>query len=153
MTESQRLADELRRAFKGDPWHGPSLSELLVGVSIEQAAQRPYAKGHSIWEQTNHTRAWTEHAQRALQGQPLPLVLDTPEDWPPMQPGNAESWAKDREAVFAAGAALAAAIERFPEARFDEIVGGRDYNFAHLLHGIVQHTVYHSGQIALLKKL
>ena len=41
----------------------------------------------------------------------------------------------------------------FPEARLDELVAGQRFNFYFLLHGIVQHNVYHAGQIVLLKRI
>ena len=47
---------------------------------------------------------------------------------------------------------LAAAIDSFPVVKVENIVPGREYSFAFLLHGIVQHNLYHAGQIAILKK-
>ena len=32
MTETFRLADQIRRAFEGNAWHGDSILELLAGV-------------------------------------------------------------------------------------------------------------------------
>ena len=32
-TECNRIADQLRRAFSGDPWHGPPLREILAGIT------------------------------------------------------------------------------------------------------------------------
>jgi hypothetical protein len=40
-----------------------------------------------------------------------------------------------------------------PESRLAEQVPGKDYDFYHMLHGAVQHALYHAGQIALLKKV
>jgi hypothetical protein len=43
------------------------------------------------------------------------------------------------------------------ETKDDEFLSGevdyREYNFRFLLHGIIQHDIYHIGQIAFLKKL
>jgi hypothetical protein len=47
---------------------------------------------------------------------------------------------------------LVAAIRGMEDARLDEPAGGREFNFYFLLHGVVQHNLYHAGQIALLKK-
>ena len=49
-SEAARIADQLRRAFDGEAWHGDSLFEILKGVSAKQAAARPVANAHSIWE-------------------------------------------------------------------------------------------------------
>jgi hypothetical protein len=47
---------------------------------------------------------------------------------------------------------LAQAIEGFDDAKLRAIVPGRQYDFYYLFHGIVQHSLYHGGQIAMLKK-
>jgi hypothetical protein len=58
------------------------------------------------------------------------------------------------ESVFPAVLAISdgKAVEAFSDARLQHTVPGRDYDFYHLYHGIVQHSLYHGGQIALLKK-
>lgn len=50
MDELGRLADQIRRAFEGESWHGPAVLEVLAGVSAEDAAAHPVAEAHSIWE-------------------------------------------------------------------------------------------------------
>ena len=57
-SEAARIADQLRRAFEGEAWHGDSLFEILKSVSAEQAAARPIKNGHTIWELVLHIAAW-----------------------------------------------------------------------------------------------
>ena len=44
-------------------------------------------------------------------------------------------------------------MNRFSDERLEDIVPGRTYNFYRLFQSMTQHAVYHSGQIALLKKV
>lgn len=44
-------------------------------------------------------------------------------------------------------------LQKEKDNRLIEIVPGRKYNFRDLLYGIVQHDIYHIGQIAYLTKL
>ena len=60
------LADQIRRAFRGESWHGPSVLEVLAGVSAEDAAAHPIAGAHSIWEIVLHIRAWERVALRRI---------------------------------------------------------------------------------------
>jgi hypothetical protein len=76
----------------------------------------------------------------------------TEKDWPRVQGSDAAAWAAATERLFRTGEQLAGAIETFPEERLQETVPGRDYGFYHLFHGIVQHSLYHAGQIAMLKR-
>jgi len=50
MTEIERILDQLKRAYEGNAWHGPSVREALNGVTPEQAAAHPLSGAHSIWE-------------------------------------------------------------------------------------------------------
>jgi len=47
---------------------------------------------------------------------------------------------------------LLEAIQFFPEASLSNPVPGRQYSFSHMLYGILQHDVYHLGQIALIRR-
>src|SRR6266853_1935870 len=70
-TEAARIADQLRRAFDGTAWHGPSLMELLDGVDAATAAAKPLAKVHSIWELVLHIAAWDAAGYRRLSGEKI----------------------------------------------------------------------------------
>jgi len=153
MTETKFIAQELHKCFEGDAWHGPSVRDVLDGVSAQQAAAKPIADAHSIWELTLHIGACVEHSRHAIDGRPLPLQLDTPEDWPRVSGADAAAWKRTYEQVFEAGRAMTQAIEKFPSERFTDTVPGRSYDFRQLFHGIVDHCIYHAGQIALLKKI
>ena len=153
MTETKFIADQLRKAFEGDAWHGPSVRDVLDGVSAEQAAAKPVPDAHSIWELALHIAAWVEHSRHAIEGKPLPLELDTPDDWPRVSGTDLAAWKQTHHQVFESGKMLVKAIEKFPPERLTDIVPGRSYDFHQLFHGIVDHTIYHAGQIALLKKI
>lgn len=151
-SEALRIADQLSRAFSGDAWHGPPIRDLLAGVTANQAADRPIAAAHSIWELVLHIDIYTCGALEATRGIPLPRWYGTGQDWPPVPNASNEEWARAKDRLFQNAEQLALAIREFPENRLLETVPGRGYNFYHLFHGIVQHSLYHGGQIALLKK-
>ncbi len=152
LNECFRIADQLRRAFEGKAWHGPALRELLTNITAEQASARPLASGHTIWELVLHIEVWTQATAEAIQGTPMPKIVGTDRDWPADTDRSATEWAGATDRLFQTGERLAKAIEGFTDERLDEIVPGRKYNFYYLFHGIVQHSLYHAGQIALLKK-
>src|SRR3954465_2905728 len=114
MTETKFIADELRKAFEGDAWHGPSMREVLDGVSAEQAAAKPIADAHSIWELALHIAAWVAHSRHANSGNPLPLQLATPEDWPRSSGTDGAPWKQTQAHVFESAKEMVKAIERFP---------------------------------------
>jgi uncharacterized damage-inducible protein DinB len=150
-TECLRISEQLRRAVEGVAWHGPSLKELLLGITMEQAQAHPMAGAHSIWELVLHIGVWEQVALDAIQGVTVPRVLPPERDWPAVA-GDAESWLRDVHGLQETSRKLRNAIENLGDERLEETVPGRKYDFYTILHGVVQHALYHAGQIALLRK-
>jgi len=154
MSEPARIADQLRRAFSGEAWHGDSLLEVLQGVTAAQAAARPIKNAHSIWELVLHITAWDGACRRRMQGKTASLKAE--QNFPPVKDTSEAAWQGALQHGKDVHEDLVQAVAQFPESRLREKVPGKkpDYhNFYYMLHGLVQHELYHTGQIALLKKL
>lgn len=150
MSEVERIVDQLNRAFAGDAWHGPSLMALLAGVSASQAATRPLNGAHSIWELVFHIAAWERAGARRLAGDRA--NLSDGEDWPTVADASEQAWEQTRKALQEGHNELQAGISQLDDSRLDQpIVAGLATVYV-TLHGIIQHTLYHAGQIAMLKK-
>lgn len=150
MTESKRIADQHRRAFDGEAWHGPALFELLGDLDAARASARPIAGGHTIWEIVLHVEAWEEAVHQRLKGRPIELTPDL--DWPAVGETGPAAWTRALASLRATHDALNRDIAATRDARLAEVAPGREYTLYHLLHGVVQHALYHAGQIAILKK-
>ncbi len=154
MSEGSRIADQLRRAFGGDAWHGDSVFEILEGVAAAQAAAHPIKKAHSIWELVLHIAAWDGAVLRRLGG--VAVRLSAAQNFPPVKDTSEAAWRNTLAEVRRVHEELVAAVADLPDSRLDQIVPGKKgahYTFYYMLHGVVQHELYHSGQIALLKKM
>ena len=152
MTEIERIVDQLARAYEGNAWHGPSVREALEGVTAEQAHTRPLQNAHSIWELAHHIAVWENAVRRRLAGDRAQIALASPEDWPPVGDQSEAAWEQAKAALDRGHRALCDAIARVPESRLDEpILEGMSTVYV-TLHGIIQHDLYHAGQISMLKK-
>ncbi len=150
MSEVERIREQLRRAYEGPAWHGPSVKELLDGVTASKAAARPLASAHSIWEIVLHIAAWEEGARRRLAGDRA--QLSTEEDWPTLSGTSEAAWRVTLELLERNYRGLSDAISGLDEARLDEpILEGMSSVYV-TLHGVIQHCLYHAGQLALLKR-
>jgi len=150
MTESKRIAGQLRRAYSGHAWHGPALRQLLRGVGARQAAARPVRNAHTIWELVLHITAWKRAVLRRTQGNAT--SLSPAENFPAMPRATTANWKKTQAALRVAQYDLRRAVSALPDSRLKKIVPGKRYSVYFMLHGLVQHDLYHAGQIALLKK-
>jgi len=153
MTEPARLADQIRRAFEGEAWHGDSLLEILAGVDAKTAAANPIKGAHSIWELVLHIAAWDGAALRRAHG--IATELTDEQNFPTVDDTSDAAWQKAVKHLKATHADLVKAVAEFPESRLlDPVPGKKEKHYDHfyLFSGIVQHELYHAGQIALLKK-
>lgn len=151
MSRGQRVAEAIERSVSGPMWHGPALADLLDGVTAEQAAARPVANAHSIWEVVLHATAWAEIARERLAGSAR--ADPTPEeDWPPVTDRSPDAWRATVERLKESHRELAAEAAQLDDAALIGRVPGKDHSVLVMYHGIVEHDAYHGGQIALLRK-
>ena len=150
MTEIDNIKDQLRRSLDGDSWQGPSVREILDGVSAETAASHPVGGVHSIWELLLHMTAWVRAVHSRLHGQVTEISGDS--DWPPVRDNSEHAWKDAIADLWRAQSELVSTLDTFTDADLSGPVPNRPYDRAHLLHGLAQHHSYHSGQMSLLKK-
>ena len=154
MTEATRIADQLRRAFGGEAWHGDSVFEILDGVTAAQAAAHPIKNAHSIWELVLHISAWDGAVLRRMGG--VAVELSDAENFPQVTDASETAWRTALARVRRVHEELVAAVATLLESRLYEMVPGKEgahYTFYYMLQGVAQHELYHAGQIALLKKM
>ena len=150
MGETQRIADQMKRAFEGEAWHGPSMLEALENVTAEQAAARPIPTAHSILEIVLHVGGWEDVIRRRITGE----SANEPDegDWPAAGATSEAAWAAALERLKRNNAALRAAVEGLTDAKLDEFATGSKSSVYATLHGAIQHCLYHAGQVSMLKK-
>lgn len=157
MKETQRLADLLERVLDGDPWHGSNVLTLLGDLPAADAAVRPWPGAHSVWELVLHMTGWAEEVRARLGG----AAADEPSDgdWPPVGDVSPARWQAAVTRLLEAHRALAQAIRDAGDAALDTpVVDHRDpatgtgLSKYVTLHGLVHHTAYHAGQIALVRQ-
>jgi uncharacterized damage-inducible protein DinB len=145
MHQTQQIADSYRAATVKAAWYGPSLAELLAQISPELATTAPVPGSHSISELLQHLLLWNERVRNSSDSNSLPRWQPEKEWAEPPIPWNelVSRWSLSREL-------LEEKIRNFPIEDLAKQVPGRDYPYETMLHGIVEHAIYHSGQIAMV---
>ena len=156
--ETARLADQLERAFRGGSWHGPSVLQALEGVTPlrevrlrERASRRPLTDAHSIWEIAVHIGTWMEVTRQRVLGEEASTPADE-RDWAAIEDQSEQAWRETLAALEEGQRSLQAVVRELGDARLDDPVPGSDPTVRGLLLGVLQHNVYHAGQISVLKK-
>jgi uncharacterized damage-inducible protein DinB len=145
MHQTQRIADSYRTATVKAAWYGPSLAELLAQISPELATTPPVQGSHSVSELLQHLLLWNERICNTSDVNSLPR-WQPEKDWaePPI-PWNelVSRWSQSREL-------LEEKIRNFPIEDLARQVPGRNYPYETMLQGVVEHAIYHTGQIAMV---
>ena len=142
-----RIRDQYQRAWDGDAWHGPPLAELLGSITPQVSQWRPPVGAHSIQQLASHIAFWLDAAHRRLNGE---TYLPDSGDW---DVPAAENWDGTVARLRKTYQSLVDAIAAAPAARLRDPVAGKPYDVYVLLHGALQHTLYHAGQIAMMRRL
>jgi len=155
VNEIFRIVDQLEREHGGEPWHGSSLTAILRGVDHRLASSRPTPGAHTIWELVLHITAWKNEVRRRLGGEVAGEPADG--DWPAVGEPSEPAWKAAIDRLQVAHRLLVSAVRDFPEAQLsvptnDHRSDGIAPAYYELILGVIQHDVYHSGQIAILKK-
>jgi len=153
MTPTKELLSKLfTDTYEGEAWHGPSLRAIINGVSATQATRDPGGNVHTIAEFVHHAAYWMKVVRHWLTGDDI--VPDQTISWGPGGSDPEATWLQAKESLTSEYQALRLAIEAFPEDKLTDVAyEASGLTYYALVHGIINHNIYHAGQIMLLKKL
>lgn len=157
-TSSNRSSNQLLflidTAYDHVSWHGPNLRGSLRGVTPSQAAWRPAAGRHNIWELTVHAAYWKYVAWRRLTGAKRGSFPLEGSNWLSRpQEITVRAWRADIALLEDTHKTLRAAVAALDSRGLDRRPPGGTASTRALVTGIAAHDLYHAGQIQLLKRL
>src|SRR5271166_1300278 len=150
MTEIERIVAEYDRVMHGSAWHGDPIWQILDSVWADCAAHRPIVETHSIWEVVLHMTFWESVGARRLAGQTA--GLDEALNFPAPPTATDANRQKTRNAFRASNQEFREALTKLDAASLDKLSAAGKRTFYEEAHGVIQHNIYHAGQIALLRR-
>ena len=158
MTTSEKLSTQLMQVLSGDAWYGPNVYDLLAEVTFEAAYEKPPGSAHNIAEIVLHMIAWTEEVLDRMNGQTA--ALPTSGDWPDTGAPDEQKWQNYVDDLKLVNVNLQGAIQNFPAEKWDEPIAdernrelGTGVSYGALVEGLIQHHIYHSGQVSILNRI
>jgi uncharacterized damage-inducible protein DinB len=142
---AQTIAKRLDIIYKGEPWFGESLQTKLKNVSEESAFKQPINNKHSIAEILSHMEYWRKRFALEVQGKTPPEFLET-ENWPEVSALKKRGWKKLQASFDETHKELVGLLEKSNSKKLSE-------ELITNLNGMVDHDVYHLGQIGIVKSL
>ncbi len=152
MTTIEQLIKECKDFYDGIPWYGNNFEEIVNDITPAEALAVP-GNGHSIARLLFHMIKWRKSLTIRLQGNADFRAKDSDADnWIPLKNLDAEAWENAKKEFGQLQQVLIAELESRDDAFLDsEFLLDKKYRF--LVIGVIQHDIYHLGQISLLKQL
>lgn len=151
MNLSAQIAKHYREVHVGGNWTSVNLKQTLEGINWQQATTQVHGF-NSIATLVFHMNYYTGLLINVLEGQPLDGHDSLSFNLPPIS--VEEDWKKLLDKTFAEAEKLAGLLEQLPDDCWDQFFDQEKYgNYYRNIHGIIEHTHYHLGQITLIKKI
>jgi len=151
MNFTQQIAKHFREVHFGGNWTSVNLKDSLADVNWQQATTKVCSL-NTIADLVYHTNYYVSAVLKVLNGEPLDAKDKYSFDHQPIQ--SPEDWEKLLDKTWTDVENFAILIEQLPETKLGEIFTDEKYgNYYRNVHGIIEHTYYHLGQIVLIKKL
>jgi uncharacterized damage-inducible protein DinB len=144
---AQKIAQRLEEIYRGEPWFGESLQTKLKTVTEETAYRQPVNNKHSIAEILSHMEFWRKSFIKQLKGEDASSFSgQSPDNWPDVGALKKQGWKKQVASFEETHNQLVSLLNK---------VNGKPLNdeLVTNLSGMVDHDVYHMGQIGIVKSL
>jgi uncharacterized damage-inducible protein DinB len=151
MSESKRISNLYQSIYNGNPWLEVNLTNTLENVTAEQAYRKINPNLNTIWEIVNHLIQWRRNILRRVEGE----VVTAPDHnyfVPVLDPSEA-AWEQSLQNLAKSQESWNVFFEDFNDTDLEKIYVNNEHSYYEHIHGIIQHDVYHLGQIVILKKL
>ena len=151
MNTTQQLAKHCRDVHFGGNWTFVNLKDTLADITWQEATTQ-YQDSNTIATLLFHINYYINPVARVLQGEPLNASDKFSFDCPTIT--SQEEWEHLIQKALDEAEQFANEIEKLEESKLFEVFSEEKYgNYFRNLLGIIEHTHYHLGQIALIKKM
>ena len=151
--EIQSIIRNLQNTLSGEPWFGRALYPIMEEVDASKVYTKPKGTEHSLIELLYHMITWADFTLKRIQeDDDMDLAVFEKMDWRVISP-KTHSWKKGLAEFKAIHKKIITLLEKKDDLFLKEKVDYRKYNFRFLLNGLIQHNIYHLGQLAYVKRL
>lgn len=144
------FARQLETTYHGPAWFGDSLRQKLDTVRAEEAFAVPLPGLHSVAQITAHLLTWRRVLAARLRGEDgYPVELNSAEDWQDNALLRERGWPTLFTELAANQSELLVRLATLNDSWL-ALPHNKDYSCGFLLEGVIQHDIYHIGQIGLV---
>ena len=144
----ESFIDDFKEVYKGDPWSGISITKSLERIPWQDVNGKPETERKSIAEILLHIINWRIFViAKIKENKPFTIRLNSQEDWTPIVINSDAEWEQLLERLEETQNIICSLLQGKSNYWFSEITAGKPYTNAYMMRGIIQHDMYHLGQI------
>ncbi len=143
---------QLNEIQEGSMWFDQNFKDKLESVSDSDAFIQPIPQLHSVAEHVSHMLEWRKECMLRYNGLKTEL-MNSPADWKDNAELSKEGWPNLKNALYQSRQELINLLENQDDTYLETKFLDTDYDFHYLIEGIIQHDLYHLGQIGITIKL
>lgn len=155
MTNLDQIIKEFTDFYDGQPWYGSSFKQIIDDITPGEALAVP-GNGHSIARLLCHMNKWRRALSIRLRGKTdFRASENDPDNWPPINTLDEETWEKAKHEFGQLQEIIVSELKMRKDDFLDTtfIPGNEKLIYRYLVTGVIQHDIYHLGQISILKQL
>ncbi|HLX90731.1 MAG TPA: DinB family protein [Puia sp.] len=147
--EIEKFADSLKDVLWQDPWYGDSVYSIIGDVDPRLVAKNP-GTAHSPLELLYHMCSWAEFVLAQVKKDLAGVEAAEKNNWRDM---SSCTWEDGVDLLKKTHEQILASLEEKSDSLLEEQAINRTFNYRYLLYGLIQHNIYHAGQIAYAGKI
>ena len=151
--ETQSIIKNLENTLNGQPWFGRAVFEILKEVDETKVFTKPYETEHSLIELLYHMITWAAFTLKQMEKADKKKIEEIESrDWINIDP-SIHTWRTGLAELKIIHEKIIELLQSKNDDWLKEKVNFRKFNYRFMLNGLIQHNIYHLGQVAYVKKL
>ena len=150
MTHRLRLKKLFEDHYNGNPWLDVTILDTIHDITAKEAATQIYGL-NSIWQILKHMLEWRKTNMKRVNGKILSAPSNNYID--KITDQSESGWKKLKSEFNTSQIEWLQFIQDFDLKKFDIVYEANQHTYYEHIQGVLQHDVYHLGQIVLIKKM
>lgn len=139
--------------YDGQPWYGDSICHILESITPAKAYWQPTPNAHSIAQLVSHMIYWRLELIKRLEGDvEYKPSMKSEDNWKSNEQLKKTKWKLLKKSLEESQTKLLFLLSKQKDTLLKKKYSEKA-TFLDLINGILQHDLYHTGQIAYLKSI
>ncbi|MDZ7646902.1 MAG: DinB family protein [Cytophagales bacterium] len=145
--------NQFETTYEGKPWFGSSITKILSDVTEHMALWQPTENAHSIAQLVWHMTYWRQPLIKNLEGDlAYKSSMESQDNWSTPEKIRVVGW-KNILKQFQESQERLVALLKIQDDSVLEKSYYKAGTYREIITGILQHDIYHLGQIAYIKSI